>query len=119
MRIPAISDLLDRSYRRDANAASVMYRLDLADIPGRRRREALDQAESTLMRTAASALPFSTPQRRRYLASATEQEIAHRGLLDAGREDEAAFCIFLKYRGCAPRPPRGRIRRFMRGRHTG
>jgi WD40 repeat protein len=74
------ADILTRSYRRDDNAIPARYHL----LP----REAFDdwpdteQGVSRSLHEVIDTLGFSPEQRRRYTASATEQEIAHRGLLN-------------------------------------
>lgn len=67
--------LLSRSYRRDDNAVPAVYMRVMSDGGG-------DDDPGRLLRDTVPLLGFTAAQCRRYEASATEQEVAHRGLLD-------------------------------------
>jgi hypothetical protein len=56
--------------------------------------EESEQELSCVLHAAVKAAGFPQRLLRRYTASATEQEIAHRGLLDGGSGAETVFCFF-------------------------
>jgi Domain of unknown function (DUF4062) len=91
-------DLLDRCYLRDDNAVPPHYRLDLDGTAAPKQSAVLDDV-ATVLRSVALALPWSEHRRRSFIASATEQEIARRGLLDGDGTDGSALCIFRSIAG--------------------
>jgi WD40 repeat protein len=86
---------LDRWYRCDRNASPPIYRLVGLDEE-HETVECWQDEESHLrvfLRDAARAVRFSPTERLKYTASATEQEIARRGVLDRA-PDRGVFCFF-------------------------
>jgi WD40 repeat protein len=93
--------LLGQWYVRDENALPPLYELQSrqARCPSYARWLSVETRLGAILRQAAQALDFSPAQLRRYQSSATEQEIAHRGLLDGDIDDQAAFLFFRKIDG--------------------
>jgi len=94
-------ELLNQWYKLDTNAVPPVYVL----IPRKGEYARDDRWRRTerdlirTLRTAVEKLRFAPRQRRRYLASATEREIAHRGLLDEGDPTGSVFCFVRKISG--------------------
>ena len=103
--------LLERWYVRDDNALPPVY-----ELQSRKERRitytqwlSIEKNLGLLLRQASKALDFSQTQLRRYQASATEQEIAHRGLLNNNCDDDSAFFFFREIEGL---PDDDRARQF-------
>jgi hypothetical protein len=88
-------------YVRDDNARPMVY-----ELQSRKERQityarwwSIEKHLGLLLRQASKTLDFSQTQLRRYHASATEQEIAHRGLLENNCDDDSAFFFFREIEG--------------------
>lgn len=98
--------LLERWYRRDDNAVPSAYRL----LPREDEFDhyddwqAVEHRLSAMLCRAAEALPFTFEQRLKYVASATEQEMAHHGLLDGTSDTDAALCLLRRIDGLPAGP---------------
>ena len=91
--------LLERWYRRDDNGAVYWLLPREGDDEGYARWRTVERNLSRVLRDAAATLEFLPEQRRRYTASATEQEIAHRGLLDGTGADKSVYAFFRRIQG--------------------
>jgi WD40 repeat protein len=87
-----LANILTRSYRRDDNAIPARYRLLPRETFNDWRET--EQSLRRLLHEAIATLGLSPKQRRRYTASATEQEIAHRGVLDDIVEGGTVYGFF-------------------------
>lgn len=103
--------LLERWYVRDDNALPPVYEL------GSRKEWniaytqwlSIEKHLGLLLRQVSKTLDFSQTQLRCYQASATEREIAHRGLLENNCDDDSAFFFFREIEGL---PDDERARQF-------
>jgi hypothetical protein len=99
---------LDQWYRQDSNAAQAVFRLlpRHIDYAGWLSTE---RELCAILRRAVADIPLTPEQRLKYTASATEQEIAHWGLFEAG-DDEQVFCFFRQVENL---PQDGRARGYV------
>lgn len=104
-----VSELFHQTYTRDDNAIPSCYRI-VTGLAEHRVKPALHADLRLALRDAVTALAFTPAQRRRYLSSATEQEIAHRGLLDRSTDGGGAYCFFRSIEGL---PQDKRARGFL------
>ncbi len=94
-------EFLTQWYGKDDNAVPPLYRL----LPRQGEYAQYDcwqgaeRQLARILRHAVESLGFSLKRRRRYIASATEQEVVHRGLLDERAADESVFCFLRKIDG--------------------
>jgi WD40 repeat protein len=106
---PPLNEMLQRAYRRDHNAVPPHYRI-AATAPRQRRDPVVEHDLRLALRDAVTSLEFAPARRRRYMSSATEQEIAHRGLLDPDGDHRGVRCFFRTIDGL---PQDKRARRFL------
>jgi WD40 repeat protein len=93
--------VLNQRYLLDENTIPPVYRLDARtgtlDRPVT--APAMERELRGILLDAVGRLHFDPVRRVRYTASATEQEIVHRGLLDDSQEFESVLCFFRRFGG--------------------
>jgi NACHT domain- and WD repeat-containing protein len=91
--------LLTERYRLDENAVPPAYRLDFRGGSETEGQAWKERELAALLADVVRRLGFSPLKALKYTASATEQEIVHRGLLDRSQEFESVLCFFRQIQG--------------------